>query len=244
MNKMVDDSRFSQRSMRKKFKLSISLIYDTTVFILSIIPFYIQWIFKQFSKKKKDIRGQTALVSSNFSHSVITPLFICFKVTGAGNGLGKSISLKLASYGCHVVIADVDIDGAHKTALEIMQMGVKSKAYKVDVTNAVEIENLRDEITKEFGGVDIIINNAGIIAYKNLEVDAKHIELLVKVNLLGPLLVNLTYPVKTPLIIKNNFIDNKILPRSDETKKKWSHCLHIFNGRHASITIYHRLLSH
>lgn len=72
-------------------------------------------------------------------------------------------------------------------------MGVKSKAYKVDVTNASEIQNLRDEVTKDLGAVDIVINNAGIIASINLEDDAKNIELMVKVNLLGPLLVRIFF---------------------------------------------------
>lgn len=89
-----------------------------------------------------------------------------------------------------MVIADIDYEGAYKTALEINQMGLKSKAYKVDVTNAIDIQNLRDEILKDFGAVDIVINNAGIIAARNLEEDPKTIELMVKVNLLGPLLVN------------------------------------------------------
>lgn len=113
-------------------------------------------------------------------------------MTGGGNGLGRAISLKLASLGCRVVIADVDIDAANKTALDVQQLGSKAKAYKVDVTNANDILCLRDEITKELGAVDIVINNAGIIAASNLlEDDAKKIELMVKVNLLGPLLVRL-----------------------------------------------------
>lgn len=97
--------------------------------------------------------------------------------------------MKLAKLGCHVVIADIDYDGAYKTALEIDQIGVISKAYKVDVTNALDIQNLRDEISKELGAVDIVINNAGLVAALNLEEDPKNIELMVKVNLLGPLLV-------------------------------------------------------
>jgi NAD(P)-dependent dehydrogenase (short-subunit alcohol dehydrogenase family) len=111
-------------------------------------------------------------------------------VTGGGSGLGRAISLKLASHGCHVAIADIDFDAANKTALDVMQIGPKAKAYKVDVTNASDIICLRDEITKEFGAVDIVINNAGIIAASNLlDDDATKIEMMVKVNLLGPLLV-------------------------------------------------------
>lgn len=87
------------------------------------------------------------------------------------------------------MIADIDYDGAYKTALEIDQIGVISKTYKVDVTNALDIQNLRDEISKELGAVDIVINNAGLVAALNLEEDPKNIELMVKVNLLGPLLV-------------------------------------------------------
>lgn len=84
----------------------------------------------------------------------------------------------------------MDYDGATKTAQEIIKMGCKSKAYKIDVTNANDIMNLRDQMTKELGMVDIVVNNAGMIAATNLEDAPTRIEMMVKVNLLGPLLVS------------------------------------------------------
>lgn len=60
---------------------------------------------------------------------------IVLKVTGGGNGLGRAICIELARNGCHVAIADVDLDGGEKTAQDLREMGVKSMAYKVMKNN-------------------------------------------------------------------------------------------------------------
>lgn len=56
---------------------------------------------------------------------------IRFQVTGGANGLGRAICMELARRGCHVAIADTDIDGARQTVLELRDLGVKSQAYHV-----------------------------------------------------------------------------------------------------------------
>lgn len=84
-------------------------------------------------------------------------------VTGSGRGIGKAIAMKLASYGANVVINDIpQSEDADKTCEEIKAMGVGSICIKGDVRNIDDVKALVDGTVKEFGAVNIFVNNAGI----------------------------------------------------------------------------------
>ena len=83
-------------------------------------------------------------------------------VTGAARGIGKTIAIELAKKGVNVVVSDVLIEEAEATAEEIRGFGVKSFAFKADVSNAEEADALIDKTVEEFGTIDFLINNAGI----------------------------------------------------------------------------------
>ncbi len=84
-------------------------------------------------------------------------------VTGAGQGIGKSIALKLASYGADVAVVDVDYDAVTQTAVEIQKMGRRSMAMKVDVTDGAKTDEMAEAVFKEFDeSIHILVNNAGI----------------------------------------------------------------------------------
>lgn len=83
-------------------------------------------------------------------------------VTGAAQGIGKSIALALAKKGAAVVISDVNIDRAEETAAQIRGLGVKALAVACNVGSADEVNTLFDRTVQEFGQVDIAVNNAGI----------------------------------------------------------------------------------
>ena len=84
-------------------------------------------------------------------------------VTGAARGIGRAIAEKLASLGANVLIADMLIDLAEKTAEEISQMtNRKIIATKVNVTDGKSANDMIDRVVSEFGRVDILVNNAGI----------------------------------------------------------------------------------
>jgi len=84
-------------------------------------------------------------------------------VTGAGSqiGFGKAIALQLAKEGCDVVINDIDLDGAKKTAAAVEKLGRKSLAIKADVTSGAEWDGMVKQIIEKFGRIDILVNNAG-----------------------------------------------------------------------------------
>lgn len=113
------------------------------------------------------------------------------QITGGANGLGKLLSLELASLGCKLAIADVDIAAAEETAKSITdKYGVPSKAYKVDVSNYSEILKLKENILSDLGEVDILVNNAALIPYKSiLDQSAEELERLTRVNFNSVMLV-------------------------------------------------------
>src|SRR4030042_896137 len=84
-------------------------------------------------------------------------------VTGAGSqiGFGKAIALQLAKEGCDVIINDLDLDGAKKTAAEVEKLGRRSLAIKADVTSTAEWDAMVKKVLDEFGRIDILVNNAG-----------------------------------------------------------------------------------
>lgn len=82
-------------------------------------------------------------------------------ITGAGNGIGKASALILAQHGANVVCSDLRLEDAELTAKEAEKFGVKALAVKCDVTNESDLEQVVAETVKAFGGVEILVNNAG-----------------------------------------------------------------------------------
>lgn len=84
-------------------------------------------------------------------------------ITGAARGIGKAIALKLAEHGANVAITDLQYnDAAKEVEKQIQDLGVKCKAYASDASKFEETQTLVDEIQKEFGSIDVLVNNAGI----------------------------------------------------------------------------------
>lgn len=84
-------------------------------------------------------------------------------ITGAARGIGKAIALKLASEGASIAFTDLNIDdNAKATEAEIAALGVKAKGYASNAANFEDTHNVVAEIVKDFGRVDVLINNAGI----------------------------------------------------------------------------------
>jgi NAD(P)-dependent dehydrogenase (short-subunit alcohol dehydrogenase family) len=122
-------------------------------------------------------------------------------VTGAGSqiGYGKTIALTLAKEGCDVVVADIDFEGAQKTADEIKALGRKALAVKVDISNRVEVDAMTNKVLEKFDRIDVLVNNAGVgdpkpfIATTRVDWDKT-----VNVNLYG--LMNVTQSVLPHMI--------------------------------------------
>ncbi|CUH87700.1 3-oxoacyl-[acyl-carrier-protein] reductase FabG [Phaeobacter sp. CECT 5382] len=82
-------------------------------------------------------------------------------ITGAGRGIGRSIALKLASDGANVVLNDLDVEPAQEVVAEIEAMGGKALAIPGSVTAPGFANDFIQAGIDKFGGIDIIVNNAG-----------------------------------------------------------------------------------
>lgn len=83
-------------------------------------------------------------------------------VTGAASGIGKEIALTFAREGGKVVIADLDKEAAQRAADEIAKSGGTAMAVAMDVTREEQVDSGVAEAVKTYGGVDVLVSNAGI----------------------------------------------------------------------------------
>jgi 3-hydroxybutyrate dehydrogenase len=83
-------------------------------------------------------------------------------VTGSASGIGKEIALLYAKEGAKVVIADLNKAAADATAAEIAATGAQAVGVAVDVTSEEQVDAAVEEAAKAFGGIDILVSNAGI----------------------------------------------------------------------------------
>ena len=81
-------------------------------------------------------------------------------VTGASSGLGRQFALCLAEQGCNVAIAARRVERLEEVKKEVEAYGVKCLVLPCDVTDTEQIRNSVDKVVKEFGRIDILINNA------------------------------------------------------------------------------------
>lgn len=83
-------------------------------------------------------------------------------VTGAASGIGKNIALVYAKAGAKIAIADLNLSQATLVAEEINSMGGQAMAVAMDVTNEADVNNGIDAVADRFGGIDVLVSNAGI----------------------------------------------------------------------------------
>ncbi|MFA5200257.1 MAG: 3-oxoacyl-[acyl-carrier-protein] reductase [Candidatus Omnitrophota bacterium] len=83
-------------------------------------------------------------------------------ITGGARGIGQAIAMTFAKEGADIVVADVNLEIAQKTAAEIETLGRKAMALEMDVTSYEKVEEGVNKILDKMGKVDILVNNAGI----------------------------------------------------------------------------------
>jgi len=83
-------------------------------------------------------------------------------VTGAAGGIGRAVSVALAKEGCELAICDVNAPGLEETAAQVRALGRKVTTHIVDVSNKERMRGFAEEVAGEHGGVNILVNNAGV----------------------------------------------------------------------------------
>ena len=107
-------------------------------------------------------------------------------ITGGSRGIGKAIALALAEEGVNVAITGRNEEKLKAVVQEIEQKGVKSAYAVFDITSKTEIYNALEKLQKDFGKIDVLVNNAGIAAFGGiLEMEDEKWEEIVKTNLFG-----------------------------------------------------------
>ena len=108
-------------------------------------------------------------------------------VTGGGQGLGEAICYRLADEGAHVAVADINFRAAEQVAANIVaRTDRRAVAIKVDVTDEPQVEEMVRRTVDEFGRLDIMVSNAGILRSGAIEeFDARDWRMVIDVNLFG-----------------------------------------------------------
>lgn len=110
-------------------------------------------------------------------------------VTGARRGMGKSHALALARQGAKVAVTDINLEECQQVVEEIKSGGGEAAAFKLDVSNKTEVEQVFDAVVGQFGRLDILVNNAGIYFSKPaLELTEEDWGKMLDINLKGQFL--------------------------------------------------------
>ena len=90
-------------------------------------------------------------------------------VTGAGQGLGYEMALALANAGADIVVAELKAETGSKAAADIEAMGRRGRFVQTDVTDVASVGDLVATVLGEFGKIDVLVNNAGIVMWDKAE---------------------------------------------------------------------------
>lgn len=112
-------------------------------------------------------------------------------VTGAGGGIGRAAALRFAEEGAKVVVADLNPEGAEETVKSIESAGGTALAVVGDLSDRTVVDTVVERAVEAFGGLDVLVNNAGIMDRMSAlaDVDDAEWERVIRVNLTAPFLL-------------------------------------------------------
>lgn len=107
-------------------------------------------------------------------------------VTGGGSGIGRACSKTLAEYGAEVAVADINLEGAQKTASDIETAGGKAYAVDLNVMELESVKQLMKTVEEKSGRIDILVNSAGILDPTRLpDMTVERWDRMIDINLRG-----------------------------------------------------------
>ena len=137
-----------------------------------LIDFIVNWEVESYRSKVSLASGNAKRLANKVA-----------VVTGGAQGFGKGIAEAMAAEGAYLVIADMNLDGAKATAA---QFGLKGTAVCANVSDEASVKAMMDQIVLHFGGLDILVSNAGIVRAGSLaEMTRQNFDLVTAVNYTG-----------------------------------------------------------
>lgn len=137
-------------------------------------------------------------------------------ITGGGRGLGRAFAKRLAEEGAIVIIAEIDRERADNVANEIIQSGGRALSVQTDISDEVSVGAMSKRVMAEFGRIDILINNAALLATLRRgpfeEIPPDEFEQALKVNVTG---AYLTARVAVPIMRERGW--GRIINMSSDT---------------------------
>ncbi len=113
-------------------------------------------------------------------------------ITGGGRGFGKAFGHSLAEAGAHAVLVDIDAAAGNEAAAEIRAAGGAATAITGDVADEESVRSVVDQVVADLGGIDILINNAGLhsqeYSYPMAQLGLEKVRRLFDVNIMGTVL--------------------------------------------------------
>ena len=82
-------------------------------------------------------------------------------ITGAGSGIGRTTAQVFAREGCNVVATDINMTAAEETVRQVVDLGVKARAIRCDVTDRAQVDTAVQDAIAEFGQINFVLNSAG-----------------------------------------------------------------------------------
>ena len=84
-------------------------------------------------------------------------------ITGAARGIGRALAVRFAGQGAHIALLDMNAADLAAATQQCIDLGVRAKAYTADVSREADVAAALDEVVRDFGSLDVIVNNAGIV---------------------------------------------------------------------------------
>ena len=105
-------------------------------------------------------------------------------VTGSASGFGEGIAKRFADEGAHVLLGDINKEGAERVVSEIRDQGGNALSFQVDVSNSLQVKEMLDSVTETYGKLDILIQNAaiGMHAKPLINTDEEEFDALFNIN--------------------------------------------------------------
>ncbi|XP_061394416.1 17-beta-hydroxysteroid dehydrogenase 13-like [Musca vetustissima] len=150
----------------------INLLVTILLFPILLWVSVIRWLFDR--NPETEVKGEVAVI------------------TGGAQGLGRKLAIEFARRGCHIAVVDILEEKAQETAEYLKKtFKIKSKAYRVDITNHQKLVEFHSQVTRDFGDITIVVNNAGIVYFSDSAPrDFDEIQKIITVNFTSQVWIN------------------------------------------------------